>query len=477
MPSAWQSSTLAAPASSATRTPAASWTAISTAKESWHPVTLPTPGPRPRLCETCDGEHTRCHGRPQRSRALRDLLDASPRQGRIPTTTELTDETGMLRVGARRGDDGAGDERDTSCSTATTEIVLAHPFATRNFAFSVMGDHTLWWGGCAWDAFAIPNLVPDEPTALIATLVPGLRHGALVDGDGQRTARGIASGPLPDADGACVGRRHPHLREPAHLLRRDVRGPVARGDGQRTWCGVRPRHALAAGVAVVCGPARHAVPAPGAQRGPRVLRERRARRAVWDVGAAPLPGVDGSQAARVGDGAHVRVRTTTTRDAGSRLRHAGTHEQLVHVAVGGGAHQRAMHGGRHEDLGCHVGTGLGGADARSAVAHPARVTASATTDAAAVRRRGVVAVFMVPRCADRVCIRPRTVCSRYARYARVVDGRRGTANNAEHERGSLRPAHPRGGDAQPEGARGAFGAGAPRRPPGHDRRTRRRALG
>lgn len=51
-------------------------------------------------------------------------------------------------------------------------IVLAHPFATRNFAFSVMGDRTLWWGGCAWDAFAIPHLVPEEQSALVATTCP-----------------------------------------------------------------------------------------------------------------------------------------------------------------------------------------------------------------------------------------------------------------------------------------------------------------
>ena len=51
-------------------------------------------------------------------------------------------------------------------------IILAHPFATRSFAFSVMGAGTLWWGGCAWDAFAIPHLVPDEPSALVATTCP-----------------------------------------------------------------------------------------------------------------------------------------------------------------------------------------------------------------------------------------------------------------------------------------------------------------
>lgn len=51
-------------------------------------------------------------------------------------------------------------------------LVLAHPFATRSFRFSVMGPDTLWWGGCAWDAFAIPNLVPGSPSALVATTCP-----------------------------------------------------------------------------------------------------------------------------------------------------------------------------------------------------------------------------------------------------------------------------------------------------------------
>lgn len=56
-------------------------------------------------------------------------------------------------------------------------IVLAHPFATRNFGFSVMGAATIWWGGCAWDAFAIAHLVPDEPDTLVATQCPHCRKG------------------------------------------------------------------------------------------------------------------------------------------------------------------------------------------------------------------------------------------------------------------------------------------------------------
>ena len=46
---------------------------------------------------------------------------------------------------------------------------MAHPFATIPLGFSVMGRATLWWGGCAWDAFALPHLLPDELAVLVAT--------------------------------------------------------------------------------------------------------------------------------------------------------------------------------------------------------------------------------------------------------------------------------------------------------------------
>jgi hypothetical protein len=55
-------------------------------------------------------------------------------------------------------------------------IVMAHPFTAVNLGFSVMGARTLWWGGCAWDSFAIPNLVENEPSVLIATACPGCRR-------------------------------------------------------------------------------------------------------------------------------------------------------------------------------------------------------------------------------------------------------------------------------------------------------------
>lgn len=51
-------------------------------------------------------------------------------------------------------------------------IAMAHPFSSLPMGFAVMGAATLWWGGCAWDAFAIPHLVPDEDDVLVATRCP-----------------------------------------------------------------------------------------------------------------------------------------------------------------------------------------------------------------------------------------------------------------------------------------------------------------
>lgn len=51
-------------------------------------------------------------------------------------------------------------------------ILMAHPFASIPLGFSVMGSSTLWWGGCAWDAFAVPHLMPSQSPVLVATRCP-----------------------------------------------------------------------------------------------------------------------------------------------------------------------------------------------------------------------------------------------------------------------------------------------------------------
>jgi hypothetical protein len=56
---------------------------------------------------------------------------------------------------------------------AEDRILMAHPFASIPLGFSVMGTSTLWWGGCAWDSFALPHLLPDQAPVLVATRCPG----------------------------------------------------------------------------------------------------------------------------------------------------------------------------------------------------------------------------------------------------------------------------------------------------------------
>lgn len=91
--------------------------------------------------------------------------------GGMPRLEELAESTGLAPDAVSASLESLAAARHLVFDDAH-RIVLAHPFATRSFGFSVMGGRTLWWGGCAWDAFAIPHLVPDQPAALIATTCP-----------------------------------------------------------------------------------------------------------------------------------------------------------------------------------------------------------------------------------------------------------------------------------------------------------------
>ncbi|MEF2979233.1 organomercurial lyase [Subtercola sp. YIM 133946] len=81
------------------------------------------------------------------------------------------------------------------------DIVMAHPFSSVNLGFSVMGHDTLWWGGCAWDSFAIPHLVPTEPSVLVATTCPacGTAHAWTVDRDAPPEGDQVAHFLVPAA--------------------------------------------------------------------------------------------------------------------------------------------------------------------------------------------------------------------------------------------------------------------------------------
>jgi hypothetical protein len=50
--------------------------------------------------------------------------------------------------------------------------MMAHPFSAVPLGFAVMGPRTLWWGGCAWDSFALPNLLADAREVLVSNRCP-----------------------------------------------------------------------------------------------------------------------------------------------------------------------------------------------------------------------------------------------------------------------------------------------------------------
>src|SRR4051812_31169610 len=93
-------------------------------------------------------------------------------RGRAPTGPELADAAGGSLAVAKQALHRLADAHHLVLDECE-HVVLAHPFAAKSLGFSVMGSATLWWGGCAWDSFAIPHLVESEPDVLVATRCPG----------------------------------------------------------------------------------------------------------------------------------------------------------------------------------------------------------------------------------------------------------------------------------------------------------------
>ena len=103
---------------------------------------------------------------------------------------------------------------------------------------------------------------------------------------------------------------------------------------------------------------------------------------------------------------------------------ARSHQQLAHIAVGGRLHQRAMHGGRRPTAPDAPGHGARRRRKRSrSVAHPHEGDRECDDG-----RRGDEAKAVWLACSwfhaapTGYASVPRRVCSRYARYARVIDG-------------------------------------------------------
>ena len=139
--------------------------------------------------------------------------------GRAPKTAELAAANGLTpaELGDVLGHLAAA--RHVVLG-ADGEVVMAHPFSAVPLGFSAMGRRTLWWGGCAWDAFALPHLLPDEARVLVATRCPGC--GAALAWDVDRAA------PPPGDEVA-------HFATPVAAMWDDV---VTTGGNQRLFCSV-----------------------------------------------------------------------------------------------------------------------------------------------------------------------------------------------------------------------------------------------
>jgi len=92
--------------------------------------------------------------------------------GRPPEVEAMAVEMGLSADAVRESLQALHEARHVVLDSAG-DVAMAHPFASVPLGFSVMGTDTLWWGGCAWDSFAIPQLCPDDPEVLVATQCPG----------------------------------------------------------------------------------------------------------------------------------------------------------------------------------------------------------------------------------------------------------------------------------------------------------------
>ncbi|GAA2609379.1 organomercurial lyase [Actinomadura fulvescens] len=92
--------------------------------------------------------------------------------GRAPEPRELAERFGASLETVRDGLRALADLRHVVLDDED-RVLMAHPFASIPLGFAVMGRSTLWWGGCAWDSFALAHLLPDEPDVLVSTRCPG----------------------------------------------------------------------------------------------------------------------------------------------------------------------------------------------------------------------------------------------------------------------------------------------------------------
>jgi Alkylmercury lyase len=135
-------------------------------------------------------------------------------EGRVAPPAGLAAATGLPEAAVREGLRQLAAQRHLVLDAAD-RVVMAHPFASVPLGFSVMGRHTLWWGGCAWDSFALPHLLREEPDVLVATRCPACDrpHAWVVGREAPPPGDQVAHFPTPvarmwdDVVSTCAGQR------------------------------------------------------------------------------------------------------------------------------------------------------------------------------------------------------------------------------------------------------------------------------
>jgi hypothetical protein len=103
------------------------------------------------------------------------VYDSFRRLARAPSVNDLVSTLAVDAGTVRQALGELSASRHLVYDHAVERIVMAHPFSSVPLGFSVMGQANIWWGGCAWDSFALPHLIPEEPRVLVATTCPGCR--------------------------------------------------------------------------------------------------------------------------------------------------------------------------------------------------------------------------------------------------------------------------------------------------------------
>ena len=97
------------------------------------------------------------------------------RRGELPRIAVLAANLSTTDDAVRSGLASLASERHVALGP-DGEITMAHPFTAVPLGFSVMGREKLWWGGCAWDSFALPHLLPEEGPMVVATDCPACQR-------------------------------------------------------------------------------------------------------------------------------------------------------------------------------------------------------------------------------------------------------------------------------------------------------------